>query len=257
MFIILSPSKTQKYNTETLPEKATNVMFPDHIKKLVAQLKNLDESELSKLLKISPNLASKAASYYRDFDVGNFDYKGKQALFAYHGDVYESLQADTLAICSLNYLKKHLLILSGLYGLVRPFDLIQAYRLEMGSKVYVDNQVLCKYWRNIITDKINELVALNKFEFIVNLASDEYSQAIVKNNLKAQLINIRFLEYQNNEYKTIGIYAKKARGKMARFLAINNITEEKPIKDFNEGGYSFVKKFSSNDTYSFSRDKPN
>ena len=106
MFIILSPSKTQKYNTETLLKKATNVMFPDHIKKLVAQLKKLNESELSKLLKISPNLASKAASYYRDFDADNFDYKGKQALFTYHGDVYESLQADTLEICSLNYLKK-------------------------------------------------------------------------------------------------------------------------------------------------------
>ena len=135
--------------------------------------------------------------------------------------------------------------------------MIQAYRLEMGSKFYVDNQVLYKYWRNIVTDKINELADLNKFKFIVNLASDEYSQAIVKNNLKAQLINIRFLEYQNNEYKTIGIYAKKARGEMARFLAINDITEEKYIKDFNEGGYSFIKKFSSNDTYSFSRDKPN
>ena len=99
----------------------------------------------------------------------------------------------------------------------------------MGSKFYVDNQLLYKYWRNIVTDKINELADLNKFKFIVNLASDEYSQAIVKNNLKAQLINIRFLEYQNNEYKTIGIYAKKARGKMARFLAINDIAEEKHV----------------------------
>ena len=256
MYILLSPSKTQDYNFSSMLYEKTSILFPYSVIKLVDQLKKLDELELSKLLKISPKLASKTSAYYKQFNIDQLDSNAKQALFAYQGDVYESLEPTTLKKSDVDYLQEHLLIISGLYGLVRPLDLIQAYRLEMGSKLYTDNQVLYKYWSNIITDKLNELGAKNNNSFIINLASVEYSQAIVQSKLKAKFINISFTEYFNNKYQTVGIYAKKARGKMTRFLAVNNISQAKDIKNFDYDGYKFASELSSEDTYVFTRNKP-
>ena len=139
---------------------------------------------------------------------------------------------------------------------MRPFDLIQAYRLEMGSKLYTNNQVLYKYWSNIITDKLNDLSTKNNYSSIINRASVEYSQAIVQNKLKVKFINISFTEYFNHKYQTVGIYAKKARGKMTRFLAVNNISQAKDIKDFDHDGYRVPSELSNEDTYVFTRNKP-
>jgi len=256
MIILLSPSKTQDYSGNSSIEKVTDLLFPEHIKILIEKLKKLDETQLLKLLKISPKLASKAFSYYKAFNSHSFNStNSKQALFAYQGDVYESLNATTFNKDAIYYLQSHLLILSGLYGLVRPLDLIQGYRLEMGSRLYVDNQVLHKYWRNIVTNKINELIIQNQYTSVINLASDEYSQAVEPSQLTCKLINIGFYESSNEEYKKIGIFAKKARGKMARFLAKNNILKPTDIKSFNEDGYGFIDKLSNENYFFFSREK--
>ena len=255
MYILVSPSKTQDYNFSSTLYGKTSILFADSIIKLVKKLKKLDELKLSKLLKISPKLASKTSDYYQQFNISQLDANAKQALFAYQGNVYKFLEPTTLKKSDVNYLQEHLLIISALYGLVRPFDLIQAYRLEMGSKLYINDQLLYKYWCNIITDKLNYLGIKNNYSSIINLASAEYSQAIVQSNLKAKFINIRFTEYFNDKYQTLGIYAQKARGRMIRFLAINNISQATDIKEFDHDGYKFASKLSSENNYVFTRNK--
>ena len=207
MIILLSPSKRQCYNYNSSITKVTSLLFQENVKILIEELKQYDEEQLVKLLKISPNLASKVCLYYKDFNSGIFNNSNsKQALFVYQGDVYKSLNAATLNQDAIYYLQNYLFILSGLYGLIRPLDLIQAYRLEMGSKLYIYNQILYKYWRNVVTKKINEYIIKDQSSAVINLTSHEYSQAIEPNQLTANLVNFGFYEYYNKEYRQIGIH---------------------------------------------------
>jgi hypothetical protein len=175
----------------------------------------------------------------------------KQALLAFKGDVYNGINASSLSVKDLDFAQKNVRMLSGLYGVLRPLDLIQPYRLEMGAKLgNAEGKNLYDYWGSGISEVLNE----DEEKLIVNLASNEYFKAIDKNILKAQILDIVFKEKKNDTYKVIGIYAKRARGLMINYIIRNRLTDAEALKDFSDEGYLYNQKLSSDSTWVYVRD---
>ena len=175
----------------------------------------------------------------------------KQALLAFKGDVYNGINASSLSVKDLDFAQKNVRMLSGLYGVLRPLDLIQPYRLEMGTKLgNAQGKNLYDYWGSGISEVLNE----DEEKLIVNLASNEYFKAIDKNILKAQILDIVFKEKKNDTYKVIGIYAKRARGLMINYIIRNRLTDAEALKDFSDEGYLYNQKLSSDSTWVYVRD---
>ncbi len=225
MIAIISPAKTLDFEhqldfTETKPE------FKTEANKLVKVMRKKSTADLRNLMDISEELATLNVERYDNFSLTRRPSYAKQAAFAFKGEVYRGLDIDSLHEPEWNYLQDHLRILSGLYGLLRPLDLIQPYRLEMGTKVDLGEQKnLYEYWGGKITRKLNR--ALKEFEqpALINLASQEYFKAVQPDKIKAPVINIDFKEYKNGDYKVIAVYAKKARGLMVRYMAENKLDD--------------------------------
>ncbi|HLR37055.1 MAG TPA: peroxide stress protein YaaA [Chitinophagaceae bacterium] len=242
MKIIISPAKSLDYKSELPTKKATKPQYLKDAKKLNNCLRQKSREELSKLMKISAKLADLNYERYQDFHLPFTTDNARPAVFAYAGDVYTGLNAYHLSTEKLDLLQDKLRILSGMYGLLRPLDLIQPYRLEMGIKLAVDDKKdLYDYWKERLTKGLND--ELEENELFLNLASNEYAKAIDQKKLKVPIISPIFKDFKNGKLKIISFYAKKARGSMVRYIIDKGVKELDGVKGFNYGGYSFSEKY--------------
>jgi len=234
--LILSPSKSMDVSPSTVPEH-TQPVFLDRSEQLIHILRTVSEAELMKLMSISQPLAElnqkRFQNWTRPFSLEN----SKQALFMFTGDVYDGLEGTSLNNQELQFAQKHLAILSGLYGILRPLDIMQPYRLEMGCRLDVhSSKNLYSFWKDTLTEKVNEMPGSQLF----NLASQEYFKAIDLKKLEKQVITPIFKDEKNGIFKIISFYAKRARGTMARFIIKNEISEAAGLLDFSENGYRYA-----------------
>jgi len=255
MLVLLSPAKNQHHDPIALQCDVSQPQTSKEIKILVSELKNYSKKKLAKLMSISDSLAELNYERFQSFTPAKFNSSNaKPAAFAFQGDAYKSLNVNDFSVNDLKFMQKHAMILSGLYGYLRPLDLIQAYRLEM--KTPLKNPMgkdLYKFWGNTITDGINKALSTHKNKFIVNLASNEYFKAVHPMRLSGKTINIHFKEGKNGVYKTIGFSAKRARGLMTRFIIKNSLDIPNDLKDFADSDYQFSKQLSSDQDFVFIR----
>jgi hypothetical protein len=254
MLIVVSPAKTLDY--ETLP-KTKLFTLPDYLgnsQELISRLRQLSSLDISELMKVSTKIADLNFDRYEAWSKKFTEKNAKQAVLAFKGDVYTGLDAETFNARDFNFAQKHLRVLSGLYGLLRPLDLMQPYRLEMSTKLDTRHgKNLYEFWGSTITTGLNAQLKKIKSGYLINLASNEYFKAVKPKELNAEVITPAFKEYKGGEYKMIGIYAKKARGMLSRYIIQNRLTDPQDIKAFNEEGYKFSKKLSKGNTWAFSR----
>ena len=253
MIVVISPAKKLDFETSAPTKKFSNLKNISMSEKLIKELRKCDSNKISKMMKLSDSLTSLNVERYKNFKTPfNLD-NAKQAMFAFKGDTYVGLDAESLSKKEIDYAQKHLRILSGLYGLVNPLDLIQPYRLEMGTKFACgDSKDLYGFWSEKITNQLNQ--ALKKEKLLINCASNEYFKSVNTKHLKdTKIITPSFKEKKNGEFKMVGLFAKKARGMMSRFIIQNEINKEKDILDFNLDGYRYNKKLSSTEVPVFTR----
>lgn len=210
MIIVISPAKSQNFEPIKTAYQFTQPIFKQQIIKLINTLKYYEVEEIEKLMKISPKLAEEVFAKHNSFNPNKYDNSNaKAAIFTFSGDVYKGLEADTLDNKTIEYAQNHLLMLSGLYGLVRPLDLIQAYRLEMGTNIKIDGKILHKYWQDKITTQLNEYFSQQQNKILINLASNEYSQAIDKKSLAVKWLDIDFKEIKQVHIRLLEFMRKK------------------------------------------------
>ncbi len=215
-------------------------MFMQDAQQLIDVSKKLSVDQIADLMSISPALAQLNADRFSAWSATATKDNAKQAMFAFNGDVYEGLAAATLSTPQVNYLEKRLRILSGLYGLLRPLDLLQPYRLEMGTRLANPRGAnLYAFWGEKVTDALNLQLEQQKSKVLVNLASEEYFKVVKPALLKAPVVSPVFLDWKNGQYKVISFYAKRARGLMARYSAVNKISKAEDLKSFDAEGYRF------------------
>ena len=250
MLLLISPAKTLDYSTPHFQE-FTHPEFTSDIQTLVRVMKKKSASEIGELMHISENLAQLNEERYKTFQKDfNFE-NSKQALLAFKGDVYTKIEVDTYSKEDFDFAQTHLRILSGLYGLLKPLDLIQPYRLEMGIRLETKKgKNLYEYWGSKIAKAI-KMAAGN--QPIVNLASQEYFKSVDQKTLKAKVITIHFKEFKNNSYQIIGFFAKQARGMMTNFAIKNRITDPELLKTFAEEGYEYSNALSTSQDWVFVR----
>lgn len=255
MLIVVSPAKTLDFETPASTSKHTLSPLLNESAALIEQLRKLSPDEIGQLMSISPKLATLNSNRYFDWTLPFNKDNAKQAIFAFKGDVYTGLDADTLNAAELDFAQNHLRILSGLYGVLRPLDLMQAYRLEMGTKFSTSRgKNLYEFWGDTITDLINQEIKKQEGEYLINLASTEYFKSINTKKLNAKIITPIFKDQKNGVYKIISFYAKKARGLMSRYIIQNQLTDPEALKGFNLEGYSF--KENAGDDWLFMRENP-
>jgi cytoplasmic iron level regulating protein YaaA (DUF328/UPF0246 family) len=255
MLIVISPAKKLDMTAEQSElARPSQPLFPKNAQELVKQLKKFKAQDFQNLMGVSESIAELNKQRYKDwrlpFDNGN----AKSAILAFKGDVYQGLSVSSFDKADFEYAQKHLRILSGLYGCLRPKDLMQAYRLEMGTALgnnRGDN--LYAFWKDDITKHINESLKKNKDQYLVNLASNEYFKSLDVKQLKAPIITPVFKDFKNDQYKVISFLAKKARGMMCAYLVQNRVEDIEGIKKFSEAGYKFGKKESNGNELVFLR----
>ena len=238
MKIIISPAKSLDFDSEL---NSQNVSVPKFLEKTLAInsiLKQKSPSDLMKLQSISEKLSDLNWKRNLEFSRNHNDDNSRPAIFACNGDVYEGLDVKTLDVKKIDFLQNNLRIISGLYGVLKPLDLIQPYRLEMGTKISINGSSnLYEYWSNDITKFLSD--ELLSSEFLLNLASNEYFSAIDKSKINSEIISPIFKDFKNGKLKIISFYAKKARGMMVRYVADNLIDSYDNLLSFNYGGYVF------------------
>ena len=250
MLAVISPSKTQDFNPSSI-SAYTHTRQLDRSQELVDILKIQSQDDIAKLMSISEKLAVLNYDRFQTFKTPFTLANAKQALFAFKGDVYNGINAPSLDAEDLQFAQATLRMLSGLYGVVRPLDLIAPYRLEMGIRLANSKgKNLYEFWGNKISKVLNE----DESEVIINLASNEYFKGIDKKTLNAKIINIVFKERKNDQYKIIGIHAKRARGLMVNYMIKNRLTNPKSLKAFDIEGYQFKPDLSEELTWVFTRD---
>lgn len=253
MIAILSPSKTLDLDPIKIPNY-TLPSFTEQSIELVSVLKKKNSTALKKLMNISDKLSSLNVERYSNFQNEFTPATSKPAIHTFKGDVFIGLGAEDFTKPNLKFAQKSVRILSGLYGVLKPMDLIQAYRLEMGTKLKVKKaKNLYEFWGSNITDLLNAELAEFKKPVLINLASNEYAKAIQFKDIKAEIINIDFREYRGDDLKFISFNAKKARGLMARYMVKNKITSLGKLKGFNYEDYSFSEELSTVDRWMFVR----
>ncbi|WP_419811122.1 peroxide stress protein YaaA [Bacterioplanoides sp.] len=254
MLTLLSPAKTLDFDTPPTTDTFTQADFLEHSAQLVDVLKPYSPDEIGALMKLSPALSELNVQRYHDWVLPFKADNAKAAMLAFKGDVYTGLEANTFDQSQLEFAQQHVRILSGLYGLLRPLDLIQPYRLEMGTKLENPRgKNLYDFWGDIITDALNAELDKHGSQSIVNLASNEYFKSVKTKKLKGELITPVFKDEKNGQYKIISFYAKKARGLMTAYIVRNNIDNAEAIKAFDVAGYRFSEEDSSGNTWVFKR----
>lgn len=257
MLIVISPAKTLDYETPPATSKATKPLLLDDSQILINDLKTLAPHDISSLMGISDKLGSLNYDRYQQWQLPFNKSNAKQAVLAFQGDVYTGLKAETFNEEQFQFAQQHLRILSGLYGLLRPLDLMQPYRLEMGTKfANARGKDLYQFWGETITDLLNKHLKTAKTETLVNLASNEYFKSVKASKLKADIITPVFKDLKNGQYKVVSFYAKKARGLMSAYIIEKGITDVSKIKRFTRQGYRYNKELSKNNEWVFTRDEP-
>lgn len=254
MIIVISPSKTLEFEGRLYPDH-TIPFFKSRISELIDHMKSLSEKDLETFMKISPKLAALNYERYQQFQLPFTPDNSRQALLAFKGDVYQGIDVDKYSDSDIRFAQTHLRILSGLYGVLRPLDLIQPYRLEMGTRLSGSwGKNLYEFWENAITDRINQELQHAKGEkLLVNLASNEYFKAVRPGHLNAPVLHIQFKEKKNGALKTIGIYAKQARGLMTDFIIKQRIRDPEKLKLFDRNGYEYNPAQSTETEWTFAR----
>jgi cytoplasmic iron level regulating protein YaaA (DUF328/UPF0246 family) len=250
MLAVISPSKTQDFEPAQI-DVFTQTRQIEQSQVLVDLLKGKTQDDIASLMSISDKLSKLNFDRFQTFSTPFTLSNAKQALLAFKGDVYNGIDASSLSLDDFEFAQGHLRMLSGLYGVIRPLDLIQPYRLEMGTKLKnSQGKNLYEFWG----DQISQVLNVDESEVIINLASNEYFKGIDKKSINAKIINIAFKELKNDTYKIIGIYAKRARGLMVNYMIKNRLTEPELLKDFNVEGYQFRQDMSDDLTWVFTRD---
>ena len=255
MIILLSPAKIQNFNSQQVLQEFTQPEFIKEADKLVKVIRQLSAYDLSKLLNINVNLAHLNADRYFNWKLPFTPENAKQAILVFNGEVFHGLDAKTFTPEEFEYSQSHLRILSGLYGVLRPLDLIQPYRLEISTKLSLGNEKdLYNFWTDKVTNSIKKTLDISgKPLVILNLASNEYFKTINTNKLKFKTINFEFLQNKEDNYKSIVIYTKKARGLMARYIIENQIENLEDLKGFSAEGYWYSEQFSTSEKIVFTR----
>jgi len=254
MLTVISPAKTLDFESEPPVNSHSQPVFVQQSQQLINELTQLTATDIASLMKLSDKLsglnAARFEQWHTPFDLDN----AKQAVFAFKGDVYTGLDAETLDDKGLEFAQQHLRILSGLYGVLKPLDLMQAYRLEMGTKfANKKGKNLYQFWGEQLREHLAADPAMAD-ETLINLASNEYFKAVDAKNLNARIITPIFKDSKNGQYKIISFYAKKARGLMTRYIIDNNIDEPEQLKAFDTDGYYFSVEMSKGDDWVFLRD---
>ncbi len=254
MITIISPAKTLDFSTKASIKKHTNPVFLNESEELIHELRNFKPNEIAKLMSVNDELANlnveRFLSWQSPFKPGN----AKQALLAFKGQVYLGLDAKSFSESDLLFAQDHLRILSGLYGVLRPLDLIQAYRLEMSIKLKnPKGKNLYEFWGVKLAEFINKELARQKEKTLINLASNEYYKAIKPKTIQGEIITPVFKELKGNEFKVITVYAKTARGLMSRFMIKNRIENSEDLKAFDLDGYLFNHDLSTKKEWVFTR----
>lgn len=253
MKTLISPSKTLNFDDYNTPGFNTDCRLLDDTTELHKILTSYSINGIKDLMSVSDKIAELNYNRFKSWENPSLSSKSKQAVFAFKGDVYSGLNAETITKDKFDFMQKNLRILSGFYGLLRPFDKILPYRLEMGTKLQNSRgKNLYEFWGNKITDLLNKDFESEK-DIVINLASEEYYKSINNKNLNNKVITPVFKEYKNGSYKTIAIYAKKARGLMSRYIIDNEIDNSDGLKTFTNEGYSYDESLSDNLNYVFTR----
>jgi hypothetical protein len=257
MLMVISPAKTLDYNSEPLTSRFTQPEHLDQSQLLIDQLRQLSPAQIGELMKLSDPLAGLNAARYGSWQTPFTPDNARQALLAFKGDVYTGLAVEDFSDADFDFAQQHLRMLSGLYGLLRPLDLMQAYRLEMGTKLANPRgKDLYAFWGERISGWLNQALAEQGDDVLLNLASNEYFSSIKRKALQARIIETEFRDLKNGQYKIISFYAKKARGMMARYVIKNRLRDPAALQQFDAQGYRYSAEQSSVDKLVFLRDQP-
>jgi len=253
MLVCLSPSKTIRTDS-SIKDEPTLPRFLNKSEQLVLELRQLRPNQLSKLMAISPKLAQLNFERFQQWCLPFTPENAIQTLFAFKGEAYNGLGAETLKLNEVNFTQNHLIILSGLYGILRPLDLIQPYRLEMGIKAsFANSKNLYDFWKDSVTQGIQQALDNQNDKIIINLASNEYFKSIDLKRLNANVVTPEFKECKNGTCKIVSVYAKKARGLMTRFIIQNKLKQPEQLKLFDADGYYYNEHLSSENNLVFTR----
>lgn len=259
MLVLISPAKTLDFETPAPIQRFSQPEFLADTERLVTQLRQLSAPEISTLMKISDKLGELNSDRFKTWQATFDDTKAKQALLAFQGGVYQGMQVERFEPEDFDFAQEHLRILSGLYGVLRPLDLIQPYRLEMGTKLAhakledLSANTLYEFWADKLTHTINQQLEKLEQKTIINLASNEYFQAVKPKLLTGAIITPVFKDWHNGKYKIISFYAKKARGMMAAYIIKNRLKNTADLPNFAEAGYSYNPELSEQQNLVFTR----
>ena len=256
MLAILSPAKSLDYESKLATRKSSQPMFVADASELIGTLREYDPARLASLMGISDDLAE--LNYRRNLEWAP-EFKrpcARPAVLAFKGDVYLGLDAASMSERDFTWAQKHLRILSGLHGLLRPLDLIRPYRLEMGTKLPTDRgKSLYDFWGGKLTCALNEAIEEQKQPILINLASNEYFNVLHRDAIQARIINIHFREYRSGKYRFLSFFAKRARGLMARYMIDHRVKSLKALKAFDYDGYAYNAAMSDGDDWVFTREQ--
>jgi len=254
MLMVISPAKTLDFDTTAVTDEFSQPRYLDASAQLIDALKQMSTTEIASLMKLSDKLAGLNAARYESWQIPFTSDNAKQAVLAFKGDVYTGLDAETMNKAQFDYAQKHLRILSGLYGVLKPLDLIQPYRLEMGTKLTNKaGKDLYQFWGSALRESFDDEPAFDD-DILINLASNEYFKAVEAKKLNARIITPVFKDWKNGQYKMISFYAKKARGLMSRYIINHQLNEVEAIKHFDSDGYRFSADMSKENDWVFIRD---
>jgi len=255
--MVISPAKTLDFTTTPNTKKFTQPAFLDQSALLIDELRQLDPAQISALMDISPKLGELNHQRFMNWSTPFAADNAKQALFAFRGDVYTGLDADKLSAADLTFAQKHLRILSGLYGVLKPLDLMQPYRLEMGTSLSnARGKNLYEFWGERVTHALNREIESSRAKVLLNLASGEYFKAVHPKALAAPVITPIFKERKGDGYKIVSFFAKRARGLMTAFVVKNRLQKAAAIKDFTAAGYCYNEQLSGATEWVFTREAP-
>ena len=255
MLIVISPAKTLDFETPPVTSEFSQADYLDQSTLLIKQLSQYSANDIASLMKLSDKLAELNLARNHAWQYPFTPANAKQSILAFKGDVYTGLDADSLDKQGFEFAQLHLRILSGLYGILKPLDLIQAYRLEMGTKIQnIRGKDLYQFWGSQIREAVEAEPAFTDGN-LINLASKEYFKVLETKKLKARIITPIFKDWKNGQYKMISFYAKKARGLMSRYIIDHNIEEPEQIKSFDSAGYRYHAGMSKENDWVFIREQ--
>lgn len=256
MLTVISPAKNLDFDTSLPTAEFSQPILQNDMQELADVCKQLSPMDLGSLMSISDKLAGLNAARFQEWSLPFSPENARPAMFAFNGDVYTGLDAYTLSEAQIQEAQQHLKILSGLYGVLRPLDLMQAYRLEMGTKLTNPRgKNLYEFWGDIVTEELNKALAEQESNVLVNLASNEYFKVVKTRKLNAQVITPVFKDKKNGQYKVISFFAKKARGMMARFIIESKARDVNALTHFNSAGYEFNEAMSDAKQLVFTREE--